>query len=73
MSKYIKSIEVRGSNSVLATVTTENNRCVGSELFFSLFTSNKGVERQCVKAHKWADERIKVCERQETKNESRSG
>jgi len=32
----------------------------------SLFPNNRSVEKMCKKANKWADERISICEQQET-------
>jgi hypothetical protein len=64
MSEYKKYVEVTDTGMVIASVYFGDNR-KGVEFFSSLFGSNKSIEKRCRRAHKWADERIKVCARQE--------
>ena len=63
--KYKKEIEVTSTGMVVARVKDELGNTKGLEFFSALISTNKAVERKCKKAHSWADERIKICERQE--------
>jgi hypothetical protein len=70
MTTYRKQIEVSDTGSVYASVYAEGGRRVGLKFFNSSFFSfyfggPSGIEKLCVKAHKWADEYIAMCERQE--------
>ena len=53
---------------VVAEVHLDDRR-VGLKFFCQLFSSNKGVARLLKKAHKWADDRIKICEEGEVIDE----
>ena len=63
--KYRKEIEVSSTGMVIARVIDDCGGTKGLEFFSSIFNTNKRVEKNCKKAHSWADERIAVCERQE--------
>jgi len=63
--EYRKEITVTPLGSVNVSVIALDGRDVGSDTFIGMFNTNRSVERRCKKAHKWADERIKVCKRQE--------
>lgn len=61
---YIKQIDI-SSGMVIARVRDEEGSTKGLKFFSPFIASNKAIERMCKKAHLWADERIKICERQE--------
>lgn len=71
--KYKKVINVQFDGDVIAEVhevEESKGRRVGLKRFtlgFFAFTlsSSKAVEKNCIKAHAWADERIEVCEKYE--------
>ena len=62
---YKKRIEVSGTGMVIGEVLNVEDRRVGIKFWSSFINTNKSVERNCKKAHKWADERIRVCKEQE--------
>lgn len=62
---YRKDIEVTSTGMVVAKVMDSDGRVKGLEFFSAFIRTNKAVEKQCKKAHKWADERIAICKRQE--------
>lgn len=64
--KYYKDIQSSSTGMVIAKVYDENMECKGLEFFTQFFTTNKSVEKSFKKAHKWADERIAICERNES-------
>lgn len=63
---YRKKVEVTQTGMVVATVRRHDGCCVGLEFFSGVFNSNYAVEKRAKEAHAWADERIALCERQET-------
>ena len=63
--EYKKVVEVTRTGMVMAEVTGSDGKLKGLEFFQQFITTNKAVERDCKKAHKWADERIAICLRQE--------
>jgi hypothetical protein len=70
MTTYRKQIEVWDTGTVWASVYADGDRRVGLKFFHASFFvvfGNKAnsIEKQCIKAHKWADELIAMCERQE--------
>ena len=62
---YTKEITVTHTGMVVARVLHKNGDCKGLEFFSSIFITNKTIEKDCEKAHKWANERILLCCRQE--------
>ena len=64
--KYKKEIEITSTGMVIAKVVDEKGSAKGLEFFSQFISTNSSVERSCKKAHAWANERIAVCERQET-------
>ena len=62
---YKKQIIVCETGQVIATIWAEHNRKVGVKIWKPIFSSNAAIEKTCKKAHKWADERILMCEEQE--------
>jgi len=52
---------------ILAEITSPDGRTVGSEYFFGFTSSKLEARFHFWRAHKWADARIKLCEKQETK------
>jgi len=62
---YTKEIEVSSTGMVIARVKDSKGNTKGLEFFGSIIRTNKAVEKKCKKAHKWADDRIAMCERQE--------
>lgn len=63
--RYTKSVEVSSTGMVIVSVCNDTGRKCGLAFFSPFFGTNKGVERMCRKAHTWADERIRICEKQE--------
>lgn len=63
---YTKQITNKNSGMVLAEVFCDDGRDVGSKWFDQLISTNKSIRRSCIKAHKWADKRINLCEEQES-------
>ena len=59
---YKKTIRITSTGMVVAIVHSYDGRRTGLEFFSSPFN---GLERRCEKAHKWADNHIKICEKQE--------
>ena len=65
--QYLKEIEVTSTGMIVAKVRGKVGGSVkGVNFFSSIFNSNKNIEKNCKKAHLWADELILVCIRQET-------
>jgi len=62
--EYRKEIEITDTGMVVARVFGGDRRC-GLEFFTSIRSSNKVVEKKAKQAHKWADERIRICKLQE--------
>ena len=62
---YTKEIEVTATGMVVARVKHKNGDCKGLEFFSPIFYTNKTIEKNCEKAHKWANERLLLCCRQE--------
>ena len=48
-----------------AKVRDADECCKGIWFSNSMFNTNKNVDKNCAKAHKWADELIEICDRQE--------
>ena len=63
--EYTKEIKVTSTGMVAAKVKGSDGETKGLEFFTAFIATNKAVEKKCKKAHKWADERIAICERQE--------
>ena len=62
---FRKQITCDSSSSVNADVYNTSGKNVGHKFFiYNLFTgsSNKALAKRLKKAHKWADERIKILE-----------
>lgn len=64
--KYTKLVKVTSTGMIQAEVCNSSGLTKGIKFFTPFIYTNKAVERNCKKAHAWADERIKICERQET-------
>ena len=63
--KYTKDIDVLASGTVYVTVSDIDGNTRGTNMFqFGIFNSdsNKALKKRLIKAHKWADERIKTLE-----------
>ena len=69
MSKYRKEITVDSSSCVTVNVFDDKGANVGTkwyiysllaEMFPFIFSQNKAVEKRIRKAHKWADERMRI-------------
>jgi hypothetical protein len=63
MSDYRKQIQITFTGMVVAKVFFKKDRPVGLQFYNSIFDSKK---RRFLKAHKWADQHIKLCEDYET-------
>ena len=61
-----KEIEVTSTGMVIARVISNDGHVSGLEFFNGVFSSNKSVKRSCRRAHAWADERIKLVDKEET-------
>lgn len=63
--RYKKDIKVTATGLVIARVLDEDGNLKGSKLFTQFISTNSSIERSFKKAHKWADERIALCIKQE--------
>lgn len=69
MNKYRKQIEITHTGMVIASVYRVKagvEEKVGLNFFSPFISTIKSIENKAILAHKWADDYIKMCERQET-------
>ncbi len=64
-SNYTKKIESTSTGMVVASCYHINGDRVGVEFFSNPFNS---LETRFIKAHKWADKRIEICEKHEERS-----
>lgn len=62
---YKKLITIEASGRAKAVIMY-GKRVAGVNFFGSFIRTTKAIEKSCIKAHEWADERIALCARQET-------
>lgn len=67
---YSKTVEITDTGSVYASVYAHAKdghklRRVGLNMYHQMFNIQSRIEKSAKKAHKWADDYIEMCERQE--------
>lgn len=66
MKEYSKRIQITDTGMVIGEVFASDGRRVGLMFCHSgIFNSPNAIEKRAKKANKWADQMMKVCERQE--------
>lgn len=59
---YTKKIEITDTGQVIASVFASDGRRVGLQFFTSFLYTVKSTKRNAIRAHKWADDYIALCE-----------